>query len=395
MSDGSRVLVSYYEEVVSSVATYKGVPSPLTLKDLRNVSEGIVPDYAFVQSEENTSDRTVRDTTMTAVSARGPINGEFSYATYDDMMRWAIATDATWSTAATFLGTSLTVSAVNKFKRTGSAFTGIIPGDWIRVRGAPNSANDGWYYVQNNVVTGSDAEITVRPNTLTVDATTSASFEIETGERIRNGTTQAWFGIERDYGSPLATAQRFVNIPGCSIGGLSLGFALRAINNITLDILGAEETSRTATIGTTANTAAGTNPVMNSIRNVKAFRIDQAVTKARSIQVAFRNELREQENIGTFGLDSIDLGPITCEISWESYYLDKTLANAARNETELDISIVLEDNAGNGYVFYWPRTKIKSATRIGGGKRTNVLMRCTAEMLKGTLEAIQIARFPN
>lgn len=380
MSDGSQVVLRYSEE-----SPYKTPGSGFQV--LRNKGDTLAFRPTFIESDEITQDTMSADDTMVDARATGSIEGELSYGTYDDFVKWVLASDADWGSPVTASGSSIKVGSASTFTDTGTAFAGMSAGEIVRSRAMHNSSNNGWHVLTaaaNNL-------LTVLPADLVTDATGAAGAQIRSGSLVRNGTTFASAFFEREYGD---LSNDFATFPGGAVQAITFAFARGRQNNVRIDIVAADELSASATAAVSV-TAANTNPVMNAVRNVKVLRENHVDLDVRSLEITFRRSLRERANLTDFGLSEIGIGSLEATVTFEAYYASKALFDKHRAETETNLFFVVEDNAGNGYAFWLPRVKINELQRSGGGRQTDVLVRGRFRALKGALEGAQVARFAN
>ncbi|HPD32468.1 MAG TPA: phage tail tube protein [Phycisphaerae bacterium] len=379
MSDTSRVQLAYVAE--SSFGVQK---TGKKLQVLRITGESLKQDVAASQSNEIRSDRQITSIRRSRITASGGINFELSYGTYDEMLAAALM-DSAWSSPVE-VAKNATVSAVASGNKFTGTFTAPTVGEWIKVSGFTNVANNGYF----KVVAGSTSEITVSGGTL-VDKASATGITITQGGSIVNGTALETFNLERKYEDLTTELSLFL---GMAINNLSLNVPVEGEITGGLEFLGHSESSETAS-GGTGYDAATTTEHMTAL-DVQNLLENQAAMSIRSFTLNLNNNLRQRAIVGSSGVLSIGSGRCIVSGTLEAYYASKTIYDKYLNGTATALALLLQDPAGNGYVLDLPAVKYTAGERPAPSADDDVMMTLSWAAHAHATEnvTIRIVRFP-
>jgi hypothetical protein len=93
------------------------------------------------------------------------------------------------------------------------------------------------------------------------------------------------------------------------------------------------------------------------------------------------NKLRIQDAIGVLGAAGIGSGTADIKGMIEVYLADGTLYDKFVNNTATSLSLRTVDNAGNGYIWTFPRTKYSDAKVSAGAKDQDAIISMPFEAL--------------
>lgn len=382
MADSSRTQLFYLKE-----STW-GVTPAAAMTELRFTAEGLGYTISNTPSGEVRSDRQVTDLIQTGADASGDITIEYSYGAYDDLMESALF--SAWSTAVAVSATDLSAAnSDNSFNASSTDFTAqnMSVGQWIKVGGFSNSANNGICQVASVaanklVVTGLTLTDEAAGNTVTMG-----------GSMLRNGTTETSFSLEKKF----SDITQFLSFTGMVAGGMSLRMSTGAILTGTFGFTGKSATMAQATIGTGAPNAAAANPVLNAVNNVGNILeggASLAGTFVQSLDIQLANSLRGIGAVGTLG--NADLGSGRCAVTGNVsvYFADASLYDKYLAGTATSLSFRVTDAGGNAYVFTLPNVKFTSGAVVAGGADQDVMASFGYQALRdaGTNATIQIDR---
>lgn len=385
-ADANRVLVSYVEEAAFGVTP----GGPPTLQDVRYTSESLGQDTDTVSSQEIRSDRQVPDVVRTNVGASGDVAVELSYGVYDNWLYRALMADADFDAEVVIAAADTAVSADtsdDSFNHATAWDATPTAGQWIEVRGFVNADNNGFF----KIVSATSTKIVVEGN-LTTEAA-GPSVNIDRGGEVKNGTTFKSYSIEKHYQDLTTT---FEVLRGMAINSLALNVTPDAILTGTFGFLGKDSISGSATVGDGSNTSAPTNDVMNAIDHVKYIAEAGAVYGSTGFDFTLNNNLRSRQQIGTLGAVSLGTGTIDITGTVQAYFDNSTVMDKYLNFTDTSLGIVVEDGAGNAYVFDFPRVKYTSGRRVAGGINTDIIadMAFTAYREPTENVTLRVVRFP-
>ena len=383
MSDADRVGLAFVAE-----SSYGEVPSgPPTLQDLRFTGESLLQQTSSVSSTEIRADRQVPDVIRTSISAQGGINLELSYDAYDDFLRGALQSSA-WSSVET-VGPIITLSttAPDTISDSGSGLAALDVGQWIKVSGFTTAANNGYF----KIATVAAGVITVEQQTIESEVAGDTVTIVE-GAQVVNGTTLESYVIEREY-SDLTNIWAYYL--GMSIDSFSLNVAIEALITGAFNFVGKNETSGVATVGDGSNTAATTKEVMNTVDHVDAILEGGASLPVTGFNFEQANNLRARLQVATLGAISLGSGKVAVTGGLQAYFTTAALANKYLGDTATSLALVVQDDAGNAYVFDFPKAKLTSGTRNAQGENTDVIVDFgfTAYMHPTELVTVRIAKF--
>lgn len=347
----SRMDLSYAEE-----STYGVIPSA-NLQTVRITNEDLGFNQDTVQSAEIRSDRQTANISRVRVEAAGPVNFELSYGTFDDWFQGLFYASA-WDSGGT-VGPLTTISAANSdnsFNDSASGFGSVAVGDWIKVSGFTETANNGYF----KVTSAAAAKLIVEGGTLT-DESAGDSVTVKYSDNIVNGTTLNSYFIERRYTD---VSNTFAQFNGMVVNSMTLTLALgRPIEGV-FNFLGADEDSATST-GGTGYTAATTTEVMNTVDHINKILEAGATYGVVSGDITIANNLRARQELGSDSLESIGEGPINVSGNITAYFKNATAYNKFLGFTTSSVAYVLADAAGNAYILDVPSVKYTTGRRSG------------------------------
>ena len=379
MSDTSRVQLAYVAE-----SSFGVQETGSNLQILRITGESLKQDVASSQSNEIRSDRQIASIRRSRITASGGVNFELSYGTYDALLAAALL-DSAWGSPVTVCSSATVSAAATGNKFTGT-FTAPTAGEWIKVSGFTNAANNGYF----KVVAASTSEITVSGGTL-VDEASATGISIVQGGSIVNGTSLSTFNLERTYADLSSELSLFL---GMAINGLSLNVPVEGEITGGLEFLGSSESSETASGGTGYDPATQTEHM--TALDVQNLLENQAAMSIRAFTLNLNNNLRQRAIVGSSGVLSIGTGRCIVSGTLEAYYASKTIYDKYLNGTATALAVSLQDPAGNGYVIDLPAVKYTAGQRVAGGPDDDVMVPLSWSAHAHAAEdvPIRIARFP-
>ena len=376
MSDANRVQIGYIKE-----STYGITPSG-ALKTVRMTGETLKQDTDTTTSQEIRADRQTADFIRTGLRANGGVNGEFSFGTYDDWLTYGLFSPdfTTAGSSSPWTGGTYTVAAsgVNfTITRTAGTFdfttlTDHTNGRWIKLAGFSGglTANNTWVKIMG---TPSATVLTTRGAVLTT-GTGSTGLSSTVQAEIVAGTTVSSMSMERLYADLSTTLAAY---RGMLINGMTMNGTANGIITVAFDFLGKNETSETATIGTSYTPSYGVvTPVMNGISNLEATLENNAAQTLFSFNFQLQNNLRERLEMGTEGPISIATGliGITGQIVLYFTAARAALATEYLNFTTSTLSMRFVGATGGRYIFDFGALKFSGATRNAGGINQDVYL---------------------
>jgi len=373
MGDTNRTSLKYIKEV-----TWGTVPAT-HMNDIRMTGESLAFNISNVVSNELRSDRQTTDLVQTSAEASGGFNGEVSYDAYDEFFQgalwatpangWAAAIDATSSTIAFSASTNRIVSSAD------AMFTSAIAGQWLRISGATQSTNNGYFFVTSV----SSATAIIVSQTLGDEA---EGDEIEVvGNCLRNSTKRRAYAIQRAHED--MTPVVYFHFLGMVINSMTMNVETEQISTCSFDFIGKDTTAsgtKMSAVGTDA--AAAANDVLNAVSHCANIREGDMTTDEtaiiRSLNFTIANNIRGKKGIGNLGNADVGAGKIDVTGSMSVYFSDKTLYAKYIGGTETSVTFKLEDSPdavtyGNAYIFTFHRIKFESDGVNAGGADADVM----------------------
>lgn len=358
--------------------TFGVTPSSPALQELRYTGESINFNITNTTSNEIRSDRMTSDLVQTSADTSGDIQIELSADSYDSFLMAALGA-ADWSTLKTLSPTTIAAaSPANTYTLAGGVdTTGIAVGQWIKISGMVNAANNG--YKQVTAVNTTTDVITVAQDLVTESAVAAT---ILVSQYIRNGVTYHSYTIQKDLID--ASTRTYFQFKGMRVGSLSLSFATGSILTGSFSFMGLTATVSDSQIAGATIVPATTTEVLNSVGDISNIWFDGEASTASfaSLSLDVNGSLRAQDAIGTLGHVGIALGRFAITGSTQIYFENKALYDKYLNATEFSYSFAVEDNAGNAFIFTLPRVKFSSASVVSGGLDQDTIMDASFEAIK-------------
>jgi hypothetical protein len=297
--------------------------------------------------------------------ASGDINVELSYGSYDQFIEGALA--STFGTITAISAADIDASAVDdSFNSASSDFTDIVDGQWVKVAGYTDPANNGVF----KVLTATAAKLIVQSTLVTEAAGPTITVG---GEMIRNGVELQSYTIQKHLQDP--TTPTFFNFTGARVGTMSLDFQTGQIMTGAFGVMALASTTDTSQIAGASIVPATTSTPLNSVGNLSQIVLDGAVSSSQfnSLSFSLDNALRAQDAIGSLPHVGIALGRLDVSGNISIYFEDSTLYNKYLNATGFALSFVLQDSSSNTYVVTLPNIKFESGTIVAGGLDSDVM----------------------
>lgn len=349
--------------------SYGTIPSAGGAQLLRRVSSSLALTKDSFTSNEVRSDQQIADMRHGSRSVRGTIEGELSTQTYDELFEalfrgtWvagATTAPAQWAVGLTTADAGVLTSNLT-FAGAGNLLTqGFKIGDIVRLTGMTTTANNN----KNLRITAlTNTVMTVFPR-LTPQAQQAAGWSVAVqGRKLTLGTLRRSFTIEQAM--PDATVwEQFI---GCRIGGANFNIPPTGIATVSFDVMG-RDLNVLATPYFTAPTSETTSGVLAGITG--ALRMNgQEQAVVTGLQLNFSNNLNMQPVIGSPYAPDIFYGRMVLTGSVSAYIEDATFQNAFINESEIDLTAVLQSGSAvsSGFLtFNMQRVKLSGAQKTIG-----------------------------
>lgn len=342
-----------------------GTPPTGQYRDIRVNSESLAEQKNRSRPPELRNDWQGAAQTTQDVQSRGSLQFGISYGNADDLIAGAFT--GSWGAALAITGTDIdAVASTDTFESdTSNKFQYVVVGQWIKVAGFTNPANNGYFRViskPSNLVIGVDGAL--------VDDTTGASVTID-GSMLRNAKEFTSFTIQKRLSSTLGFAY-----PGTFFTGGQINASRGQFFSGQLDALSKLEQKAASALGSGFD-AAPTNKVMNSVGNFQGFSVDgeASAAKVMSLNTTFT---REGANMAfamgseaSAGVGSV--GQFTANGTMEVYFADYDLYDQYKAETGIDLSYRVVDVLGNAYIVTVPELVLGQSQVVVGGPNQPVM----------------------
>lgn len=359
MSDSSRVQLAGIEEV-----TWGTTPAS-ALAAIRYNSENLGLRKETQRSEEVRSDRQTTDIVEVGKSVDGGFDFEASAEAHDNYMEGLMNSD--FSTDSAFSAATVDAAAGdNSFNDSGSGFPTLVAGQWIRVAGFTEAANNGWF----EVVSQTAAKIIVTGGTLTTEAVGDTITISDS--TIVNGTTKKSFTFEKYF----SDVTQYYSLNGCRIDSLSLAIASRQRVTGTFGTMGRSGGLATSTAGSGAYSAAPTNPVLNASANVARLLEGGSVlgtgVYVQNLEINFSNNTRIVDGVGSGVAVEIGVGRFNVTGTMNVLFQNEVMFEKYLNHTQSSINTAIEDVNGKGYMISLPAVYYTNGDVTGVGNDDEV-----------------------
>ena len=374
-------------------STFGQTPATPEFDVLRYNGESLNYNINNIISDEIRSDRMTSDLIQVQADSSGDINFELSYGAFDDFLAAGLA-DA-WSTAVAISATDIdAANADNSFNTAMGDFVadGIVVGQWVEVRGFTDPANNGYFRV-TSVASG---KIVVAGGTLVTEA--AGNTITIGGSLVRNGVTPLSFSVQKVLED--LTPNQYILFRGMRVGQIQLAFETASILTGTFSFMGLS--SKSDTTGETGQSSDPATPlnneVMNATGNVQSVWIDDVLasgTYFNTFNLNINGNLRPQDALGSLPHIGIALSRMEVTADAELYFQDDTEYAKYLAASFLAVSFLVEDNAGNAYIFTLPRCKYETGEVVAGGLDQDIFFNTTIRGLRDPVTdcMVQIDRF--
>lgn len=380
MSDTSRAQLAYAPE-----STFAAQVTGANLQILNYTGEGLKQNSSFTRSGSIRSDRQVPSVRRSRFETAGSVNFELLFGGHEDLIAAALQS-AGWSSPVTVSGTTIAaVASGNKYTDSGNGFGSIVVGQWVKVSGFVNAANNGL----RKVTAAAAGEITVSGAAL-VDEAAGQSVTVVQGAQIVNGTTLVTYNLERSYTD---LSQELALYLGQAVNGFSMDVPEEGPVTCVLDFIGAQEQSLDSS-GGTGYTAAVEGEIFTG-GDLTSLLENQASMGILGVNFRLNNNLRTRKEAGPSGVISIGSGTIELTGALRAYYSDSTFYDKYLNETATSIAVALTDPDGNIYLVDMPQVKITDGQRVVSGPNGDTIADVQFEAYRDSSEdtTIRLAKF--
>lgn len=356
--DTTAVQISYAVE-----ATWGTLPA-VQFRALRVMSESLRGQKTRARPDEIRLDRQASAGVTTQESAGGAIAFALSYGTYDDLLGTLLGAD--WGTALNISGTIGITAPGTVTHSTANALSAVELGQWVRLGGFTNSANN----VVAQVLTNNGTTMTVATAAPLVTEVAAAGRTVTTNGFLKNGTQVQSLYLQTRFASNL-----WLRYPGAFIASATLQAQQGQFLSGSLEVLAQRELSATSDASTGAIIAAPTGRVMDPVAGVIGFVANSAVqTRCTSFSIQMQNAgAAMQYALGSASAQGMMPGVFTASGSVQLYFADFNLYTRFLNETQEILGFSVRDSTGQTYGISIPAGNLMNPQIDAGGPGQSVM----------------------
>jgi hypothetical protein len=326
-----------------------GVPSGTVYKAIRQITNTLNLKKNTLQSKEIRPDRLLSDLRHGMRTVAGDIQAELQLSAHDDLIAGAVSDN--WAAVTTGAQSLAAAAAGNTITRTAGSFLadGIFPGDEVDLSGFTVPGNNG--HTKVKTVSANGLTLTVE-KVLTDDAAAAGRTIALTGKRVKSGTVQETFSIERAF----TDISQFLLFSGCAVDQLKLTVKPEALIDAAFTIIG-KDMVQAAVSAATSVTPAPTNSPFDAFTGVLEEG-GAALGIVTSLDLTIANGRKGTSAIGQKTALFLSDGQFGVTGSASIYFEDAVALNKFLNETESAIDVkLLDPNGTDFHRFRVPRVK--------------------------------------
>lgn len=348
--------------------TTLGTASTANGKKLRRVSSTLALTKDAYTSNEVRPDQQVYDARHGTRRASGNMQGELSTQTYDDFIEAALR--GTWATGAVVQNSTVGMSSATLTAATGAStgtFTasagsfitaGLRVGDVFTVTGSTGNTSKNF-----RIVAMTATVLTVYPAPVNATAASTWTLTVK-GKKLAPGVTGRSFSVEQHY-PEIDVSELFL---GCRVGDMAISLPPTGIATVTFGFQGTNISTSTgagAPVFASAADAASTNLLAAVSGSLSVAGAPSAIVTGMDFTLA--NNLNSQPVVGSNFVPEIFYGRMVVNGTLSAYFEDLTMLNYFINETEVALSVQMDDANGTDFMaFTFGRVKMMGANKSIG-----------------------------
>ncbi|WP_419900649.1 phage tail tube protein [Roseomonas sp. USHLN139] len=363
--ESNDVEISFAKEV-----TYGVLPS-VAFQKIRTTGESFATSNERARPAELNARGEVQAAVTQRVTAGGQLNFALSFGTYDDWLAALLNGDWQAAVAINGIGGDITITAgTNKLTSTlGTKFQAISAGQWIRLGGFTNAANNGIYRVASKA---SGSDLTLTPIGLPFVTETPAG----TAAKVRASTLMNGVAVTTLYVQRKMAADMFFREPGTYLSAGQLSGGTGQFLNGSFTGQSKDEVSATAEASTGAAAEAPTGAVHDSVDGFGGFCIDGALWGDDVDQ--FSLSLTKTGAAQTYAMGSPAAkgqvrGLLEAGGSVSMLFDSLNAYERFKAGTKGALSFILYDDARNAYVITLENATLQNPRVNAGGPSTSVM----------------------
>ena len=364
MADSNRAQVSYVEETdwgTTPASAFQAFP----------ITGGALPHgQESVRSQSLRDDAQLADAKRVGLAPTARYDFEFAANTYDVFVRNAIRSDDDWSSDIGIVdATDLTLaSSGNLITSTTTWLTDIVKGQWIRLSGCSNAANNTWW----RVTAVSAYSMTVAGGTLTDESGGTISIS---GSQITNGSTLRSVSLQEYYQD---LTNRYRILTGARTNNFTLEQTEGGIITGSVAFDGQQRAQAAAAGGSGSVTDAPSKNVVTEVNGFENVWLDNTIVTvdifALSLDIAVAN--RPRKALGNLARTAMPQGAPVVTGAMEMYLEDDTWTydDAYEEFTAFSLAFSIDMQGGDYYLIEMPQCHFTDEPASNGGLDTDLML---------------------
>jgi hypothetical protein len=339
-------------QISYGMETTWGTAPAVQFQAIRYMSETLAYAKTRQRPGEITSTREAAQGVTTQQQASGSINYALSYGTFDDPLSMVLQND--WQAVAPLQSILTDISIVNTggvitiTSTLAGKFTQFVQGQWIRILGAVNAANNDWWYVsvRDSAVL---MHLTGRNSATAVSETSAAGNIGLRGSSVRNGTTFKSAFVQQMFSNTL-----FFTYPGAYVSKVTVQGGIGNFMTGAFDIVARSETKAITNTSTGAVLAAPTGRVVDPVAGFVCALWNEAVFASAIDQFAITLEntgAAPEFGMGSAAAQGILGGTFQASGTFRAFFKDTSQYDLFTAETAGRLAFIVKDSAGSSYAF--------------------------------------------
>ncbi len=355
---------------VVAEASFAPTPSSPTMQELRVTGEGLEHKFETTRSNELTTSRVAKALLQTAKFAEGPVNIEFSYATFDALIESLLGKTAITVNMAAL--TTISASAAdNSINDSASGFVaaGIVAGMWITIAGFTGTPGNNGKAKVVSVVAGKVVIANAAAGGITLVNDAAGEAVTIKGKCFRVGSEQNSLLFEKAY----TDITKFISFRGMICDMFTLSLKAGEIVTGSFTVTGKEGIPDDATVSGSV-TAKTTSPIMVAGANIGTVKEGGTAIAGdlTAWELSVKANNRNQRALDSLSPTDILQGDVEVTGSSEFFLEDFTKYDKFDQFTESSHEIHLVDDDDNTVIITIPALYYTAGAANAGAKNQDM-----------------------
>ncbi len=255
---------------------------------------------------------------------------------------------------------------------------GLTVGEWVKVGGTAagdklaTAADNDWCRI--SVIAAHRLSFDIVPAGWVADAGTGKTLKVWIGDYIRNGTTEHFYTIERQF----QDITQYELLTGIEMSQLDFTFDAQSILKASAKVMGFSASFSGSRASGATDVAAPTTTPLNTSSNIGRIAENGAALSTPNYVMAagisINNNLRLRQAIGSLTPIGIGSGEFGLTGHVNTYFGDATLANKLLNNTATSLDLRAKGPSNEIFLFDLPRVKYSAGAPAVPGKNVDVML---------------------